>query len=71
MTYCLCCIYGRPIDVGLYKCTNSNSLECGEKQADISSCFDYIYDDQFDEDGEYPECYLKEVCVERNCERFR
>lgn len=71
MTYCLCCIYGQIIETGRYKCINQSSLlEYGEEQADVSSCVDYIYDDSFDEDDEYPECYLKEICVDKNCERF-
>lgn len=72
MPYCYCCIYGQIIEIGLYKCRNSCSLEYGEKQADVSSCFDFVYDDCFDEhtnDG-YPKCYLKSVCVEKHCERF-
>lgn len=68
MAYCYCCIYGEIIELGRYKCTNSCSLECGEEQADVSSCLDFTYDDCFDENNEYPECYLKDICYEKHCE---
>ena len=70
MSYCYCCIYGQMIEVGRYKCINQSSLEYGEEQADVSSCFDFTYDDSFDEDDEYPICYLKDICVDKTCERF-
>jgi len=56
------------IGVGLYKCRNSCSLEYGEEQSDVSGCFDFIYDDCFDENNDYPECYLKSICYEKHCE---
>jgi len=68
MAYCYCCIYGEMIEVGTYKCRNPGSFECGEEQADVSSCFDFTYDDCFDETGEYPSCYLKDICYEKHCE---
>lgn len=68
MAYCVCCIYSEMLDIGRYKCKNPDSLECGEEVADVSSCFNYTYDDCFSEDGEYPPCYLKKACYEKNCE---
>jgi hypothetical protein len=60
------------IEVGLYKCGNFCSLEYGTKQSDVSSCFDFTYDDCFDEHPRegYPKCYLKSICFEKTCERF-
>lgn len=59
------------IEIGTYKCihynTNDNEREC----SDVSGCLDYIYDDQFDENECYQECYLKEICYEKHCERFK
>ena len=71
MAYCYCCIYSQMIEIGTYRCihynTNDNDREC----SDVFGCLDYIYDDQFDESGDYPtKCYLKDICYERNCERF-
>jgi hypothetical protein len=68
MSYCYCCIYGQMKETGIYICTHYNHHS--EGQADVSGCYDYIYDDCFDEDDEYPKCYLKDICLERNCERF-
>lgn len=68
MAYCICCIYGQMIDIGRYKCINSCSIEYGEEQADVSCCVDFIYDDCFDETGEYSPCYLKDICYEKHCE---
>jgi len=70
MSYCYCCIYADIIETGVYRCKNENSIEYGERQADVSECAWYIYDDCFDEDDEYPPCYLKDICYEKTCERF-
>lgn len=69
MSYCYCCIYGQMIEIGTYMCTHYN-VGGDKKRADVSCCFYYVYDDQFDESEDYPKCYLKDICYEKNCERF-
>ena len=57
------------IEIGTYMCIHYN-VDGVKKRADISCCFYYVYDDQFDESEDYPKCYLKDICYEKNCERF-
>jgi len=74
MVYYYCCIYGEMVDVGVYQCNRSDldSDDDGER-CDVSCCGRYIFDDQFYEtpyDIEfYGKCYLKDICVEKCCER--
>lgn len=57
------------IEIGTYMCTHYN-VNGDKKRADVSCCYYYVYDDQFDENECYSKCYLKDICYEKNCERF-
>jgi hypothetical protein len=72
MTYCYCCIYGHMQEVGVYKCILDPDNE--KDTSDVNSCWEYTFDDCFVETpGDvkiYGKCYLKDICVCRNCEMF-
>jgi hypothetical protein len=68
MTFCYCCIYGDCVGIGTYKCTHEDGLDIygSDEKCDVSSCDNYRYDDQIDGD----DCYLKEICCEKQCGDF-